>query len=205
MLYRTLTIVGFTTVLAAGCRNNGQTPVDLSSGSSDMATGGDMAKNYVNSDIKTMRNGASGDFSLANVIALAVSPSGSSSPRLVVQDASGGDFSAILSRCSPTSTAHPCTVASTVIAPARSTTCTSWWLPRVAAPTVTGSSPTRARTRAASLSASKQRPPNGAIAIGTVSARAPAAVARSRSATQTRMLVRYHRRDVLDFFADKKL
>jgi hypothetical protein len=114
MLYRTLTLVGLATVLVAGCRNSTQTPVDLSMGG-DMATGGDMAKNYQTAaDIKTMRQGAKGDFSISSVIAIAVSPMATSSPRVIIQDASGGDFSAILARCSPTSTAHMCNVATTV-------------------------------------------------------------------------------------------
>lgn len=114
MFYRTLSVIGLATVLAAGCRNSTtNTAQDMTMGG-DMATGGDMAKHYVSSDIKTMRAGASGDFSLANVVAIAVSPMATTSPRLIVQDASGGDFSAILSRCSPTSTMHPCTVATTV-------------------------------------------------------------------------------------------
>lgn len=113
MFYRTLSIVGLATVLAAGCRNsNNQLPVDLST-AGDMATGGDMAKNYKASDIKTMRQGSSGDFVLANVIAIGVTPS-TGSPRIIVQDAAGGDFSGIQGRCSSTSMVHPCSVASTV-------------------------------------------------------------------------------------------
>jgi hypothetical protein len=109
-------MIGCAMLLAAGCRNTTtQQPPDLSmGGSTDMAGGADMAKNYKASDVKTMRQGKSGDFVLANLVAIAVSPSASSSPRIVVQDASGGDFSAIQGRCSPTSTTHPCSVASTV-------------------------------------------------------------------------------------------
>jgi hypothetical protein len=60
-----------------------------------------------------MRAGAPGDYELDDVVSIALIPS-VASPRLFVQDAAGGDFSAIETRCSSTSVAHPCTFAATV-------------------------------------------------------------------------------------------
>ncbi|HEX6836910.1 MAG TPA: hypothetical protein VF334_10085, partial [Polyangia bacterium] len=76
---------------------------------------GDMAmgKSYQPSTVAAMRQGASGDFELGGVISIGRSPS-TSSPRLFVQDAAGGDFSAIVTHCSSTSVTHPCAVAATV-------------------------------------------------------------------------------------------
>ena len=75
----------------------------------DMATG----KSYQRSTVAAMRQGAPGDFELDNVISIARTAS-TYSPRLYVQDAAGGDFSAIVTHCSSTSVSHPCAVASTV-------------------------------------------------------------------------------------------
>jgi hypothetical protein len=101
------------TMLAAGCRDNGPlTPVDLSNtgGGGDMAMAG---KNYTPASVAMMRQGAPGDYELADVVAIALTPS-SASPHLFVQDAGGGDYSAMEATCSSSSTSHPCTVASTV-------------------------------------------------------------------------------------------
>lgn len=118
-MYRTVSIFAFACALAgAGCRDNGTLqPADLS-GVTDMAggTGGggaDMAKNYMPSTIADMRKGAPGDYELDNVIAIALTPS-TGSPHLYVQDAAGGDFSAMETMCLTSSTSHPCTVATTV-------------------------------------------------------------------------------------------
>lgn len=118
-MYRTVSIFAFACALAgAGCRDNGTLqPADLSgAGGDDMAMGGggaDMQKNYQVATIAAMRQGSPGDYELDDVIAIALTPS-TTSPHLYVQDATGGDFSAIRTNCSATSTKHPCTVASTV-------------------------------------------------------------------------------------------
>ena len=124
MLYRNASIFAFACVLmVAGCRDNGTlTPADLSMGGGGTGgTGGgtgDMAvamKNYMPSTIAAMRQMPAGqnDFELDNVIAIALTPS-TKSPKLYVQDAAGGDFSAIEADCSSTSSSHMCNVASTV-------------------------------------------------------------------------------------------
>jgi hypothetical protein len=125
MLYRNASIFAFACMLGVvGCRDNGTlTPADLSmagggggggggggTGGGDMATAG---KTYTMATIAAMRGGAPGDYELDNVVAIALTPS-SKSPHLVVQDAVGGDFSAISMSCSSSSTSHPCTVATTV-------------------------------------------------------------------------------------------
>jgi hypothetical protein len=103
-----------------GCRDSGTlTPADLSmAGGGDSGTGGggDMAvagKTYTMATIAMMRGGAPGDYEMDDVVAIALTPS-SKSPKLVVQDSTGGDFSAIQLTCSGSSASHPCTVASTV-------------------------------------------------------------------------------------------
>ncbi len=69
---------------------------------------------YIASTIKAMRTGATnGCFELDGVVTLGVTPQ-AGNPRLFVQDATGGDYSAMLAKCSSTSTTHPCTVASAV-------------------------------------------------------------------------------------------
>lgn len=99
-----------------GCRDNGGPlqPVDLSmQGGSDGGAGStDMAKNYQVASIAAMRQGAPGDYELDDVIAIALTPS-STSPHLFVQDAAGGDFSAIRTNCSANAS-PPCTMVSTV-------------------------------------------------------------------------------------------
>jgi len=119
MLYRKASIIAFACALAgAGCREEAPlTPVDLAmngggGGGVDMAMGGG-GKNYTTATIAAMRQGAPGDYELADVVAIALTPS-SASPHLYVQDAAGGDYSAISTNCSSTSMSHPCTVASTV-------------------------------------------------------------------------------------------
>lgn len=111
--------------LVVGCGGGGgSTPVDSkltdgpalvdSSSNTDAATACSLG--YTSSSIASMRMGTmTGCFALTNVVTLGVTPS-MKSPRLFVQDAAGGDFSAIMMRCSSTSTAHPCTVAATVAA-----------------------------------------------------------------------------------------
>ncbi len=122
MLYRNASIFAFACVLGAtaGCRDNGTLkPADLSmAGGGGGGTGGgmDMAMattNYTVATIAVMRGGAPGAYELDDVVAIGLTPS-AKSPKIFVQDAAGGDFSAVRANCSSTSTAHPCTVASTV-------------------------------------------------------------------------------------------
>ncbi len=69
---------------------------------------------YVSTSIASMRMGTkTGCFAITGAITLGVTPS-SKSPRLFVQDAAGGDFSALMMKCTTSSTTHPCTVAATV-------------------------------------------------------------------------------------------
>jgi hypothetical protein len=86
---------------------------DSPPGTPDASTAG-CAGTYTTSSIAAMRQGTvSGCFEMDNVVSIAVTPS-AGSPKLYVQDAGGGMYSAMLTSCSSTSTAHPCTVASTV-------------------------------------------------------------------------------------------
>jgi hypothetical protein len=71
---------------------------------------------YAPSSVAAMRQGtATGCFELDNVVSIALTPS-KGSPTLYVQDSGGGAFSAMRTKCSSTSTAHPCTVATQVAA-----------------------------------------------------------------------------------------
>jgi len=68
------------------------------------------------SSIAGMRQGTvSGCFTLTGVVSIGTTSS-KKSPRLFVQDPAGGDFSAMVTKCSSTSTAHPCSIATTVAA-----------------------------------------------------------------------------------------
>ena len=126
MLYRTISsfALACTVVAGAGCRDNGTLqPADLSGtggGSTDMAGGGggggggggDMApKSYAVSTVTAMRTaGAFGNFEIDNAVVVGVGPTGT---KMFVQDASGGDLSAIAVAC-PGSGTHMCTMSSTV-------------------------------------------------------------------------------------------
>jgi hypothetical protein len=106
-------------VVLFGCRSdNNSTPVDSHStidGTSSTDGNANACASYLTSPIATMRQGTPGCFKLENVISLGVTPS-TKSPQLFVQDAGGGDFSAMLTKCSSTSTAHPCSVNAAVAA-----------------------------------------------------------------------------------------
>jgi hypothetical protein len=127
---RNLALIGAAaaSLLVVGCRNdnNNVNPADFASGGPvDMAGSpqdgpsqqdgpSSMAcTTYTMTSIAAMRAGKPGCMELDNVVSTALTPS-TKSPRLFVQDAAGGDFSAMMVRCSSTSTAHPCSVASTV-------------------------------------------------------------------------------------------
>ena len=88
--------------------------IDATPGTPDAAS--NACTTYTATTIAAMRQQpATGCYEFDNVVTIGVTPS-THSPSLFVQDAAGGDFSAIKTRCSSTSTAHPCTVAATVAA-----------------------------------------------------------------------------------------
>jgi hypothetical protein len=92
--------------------NNGP---DAPPGTPDAAVAG-CAGVYTTSSVAAMRQGTvSGCFEMDNVISIGTTPS-TKSPKLYVQDAGGGMFSAMMTSCSSTSTAHPCTVSAQVAA-----------------------------------------------------------------------------------------
>jgi hypothetical protein len=66
-----------------------------------------MGKLYQHATVKQMRQGASGDFVLTGVVSIGLTPS-MSAPRLFFQDAGGGDFSAMVGKCSLGSPSRPC-------------------------------------------------------------------------------------------------
>lgn len=86
-------------------------------GSSD--TGGADAgtcPSYATSTIAAMRTaGVNGCFKFVNVVSIGLAPS-ATSPRLFVQDAGGGGYSAMMMTCSTTMATHLCPVASSVAA-----------------------------------------------------------------------------------------
>jgi hypothetical protein len=82
-------------------------------GNPDMGGSGACA-GYNATTIAAMRQGVHHACAhLDGVINIGLTPS-SKSPRLYVQDAAGGPFSAMGTKCSSTSTAHPCTVVGSV-------------------------------------------------------------------------------------------
>ena len=101
-----------------------------STGDMAVAQGGDMstatgcAGVYTTSTISTMRQGASGCYELDAVVTTAVNASAKKVVTFYVQDAAGGDYSAVRVVCSSTSTTHPCAAFSTAsaTAPAHSVT-----------------------------------------------------------------------------------
>jgi hypothetical protein len=109
-------------LIAAGCRGSqgaggggaggtgGGGGAGSGGGTGDMA--GPVAKSYMKTTIAAMRAPASAhtDVELDGVISIAKTPS-KGSPKIFVQDAAGGDFSAIIARCETTSMTHPCTMA----------------------------------------------------------------------------------------------
>jgi hypothetical protein len=67
---------------------------------------------YAMTTIASMRQATSGCYELDNVVSIAVTPTttNSKSVSIHVQDAAGGDYSAMKIGCSSSSTAHPCAV-----------------------------------------------------------------------------------------------
>ncbi len=108
-------------VATAGCRgNDASTTTDGSTQQHDAPVttgdGGSGCASYTVSTIAAMRQQThTGCYELDNVVTIGTSPS-TKSPQLYVQDAGGGDFSALKTKCSSTSTAHPCSIATMVAA-----------------------------------------------------------------------------------------
>jgi hypothetical protein len=108
-----LLCLGFLT--AAGCHGS-SSAAPKTPATPPMAPGGmTPATSYAETSIPEMRQGKPGAYEIGNAVVIGVTPS-SKSPRLFVQDPSGGDFSAMEVKCSTTSTSHPCadTTAATV-------------------------------------------------------------------------------------------
>ena len=101
-----------------------------SAGDMSVTPGGDMntatgcAGVYTTSTISTMRQGASGCHELDAVVTIAVNSSAKKVVKFYVQDAAGGDYSAVRVVCSSASTTHPCAAFATASAttPAHSVT-----------------------------------------------------------------------------------
>ncbi|MEO9195155.1 MAG: hypothetical protein ABI445_16010 [Polyangia bacterium] len=87
------------------------TPTDdmASASTADMGQAG-CGGVYMKSTIAAMRQGAPGCYELDGVVTLAVTPTTSTSKSVTfyVQDAAGGDYSAVRASCSSTSMSHPC-------------------------------------------------------------------------------------------------
>ena len=112
---------------SAGCRNSPTDELpDLSHKTGDMAVtgstddmtvvgGNDMSKAYTSTTISALRQGMhSGAFSLDNVVLIGFAGSKNSS-KLFVQDSAGGDFSALMAKCSFSSGSQPCPVFATAM------------------------------------------------------------------------------------------
>ena len=93
---------------------NSDAATDASSdtGAADAGT----CPSYATSTIAAMRTaGVNGCFKFVNVVSIGLAPS-ATSPRLFVQDAGGGGYSAMMMTCSTTMATHLCPVASSVAA-----------------------------------------------------------------------------------------
>ncbi len=83
----------------------GLCPLLLSSAACSSAT---ECTSYAETGIAALRTArGSGCFELKDVVVVARTPS-SKSPRLYLQDRAGGDFSAVMAKCDPASSSHPC-------------------------------------------------------------------------------------------------
>ena len=118
--------LGLVTATTPACRNETTTDLpDLKKAPGDMSVttsmddmtgggGGDMSKAYVDTTIAAMRMAAkAGPFRLTGVVTIGQAGS-KTSAKTYVQDAAGGDFSAMLLRCSTNSKSHPCAVSNTI-------------------------------------------------------------------------------------------
>ncbi len=116
-------LVACAPLFVSACRSSssnpdGSTAIDGSHIDSPVVdgAGSDACTTYTVSTVAAMRQAAKpGCFEFDNVISIGTTPS-TKSPQLYVQDAAGGDFSAMQTKCSSTSTSHPCTVAAAVAA-----------------------------------------------------------------------------------------
>jgi hypothetical protein len=105
-------------LLGSACGSSSSKNPDASNGSADAAV--DAAANacasYTTTSIATMRQSMPpGCYELDGVITLAITPS-TDSPTLYVQDAGGGSYSAVETKCVSSSMSHPCSVAAQVAA-----------------------------------------------------------------------------------------
>jgi hypothetical protein len=92
--------------------------VDASNGSADAAVdaNANACASYTTTSIATMRqNMPPGCYELDGVITLAITPS-ADAPTLYVQDAAGGTYSAVETKCIASSMTHPCAVSAQVAA-----------------------------------------------------------------------------------------
>ncbi|HET9991372.1 MAG TPA: hypothetical protein VFQ65_22735 [Kofleriaceae bacterium] len=79
-------------------------------------SGSNACVTYTVTTIAAMRQQThTGCYEFDNVISIGTTPS-TKAPVVYVQDAGGGDFSAMPTKCSSTSTSHPCSIATTVAA-----------------------------------------------------------------------------------------
>ena len=125
--------IGFIGLAGAGCRNDGGATggakdMTITGGNPDLTqtVSGDMAgvvdnpdmtkfgncTGFIPSTIAALRDPNAMNmhcYQLDNVVVVGLTPS-AKSPRIFVQDAAGGDYSALMGRCSSTSTSHPCPV-----------------------------------------------------------------------------------------------
>ena len=99
---------------------------DMGNSPGDMGPPAGCGGVYTKSTIAAMRQGMSGCYELDGVVTLAIVPTTTTSKvvKFYVQDASGGDYSAVRASCSSTSTTHPCPVFSTVKASSSARTVT---------------------------------------------------------------------------------
>jgi hypothetical protein len=115
-----MTLLAAVLVFACRSTDNNNTADSQGSGSgsgSNMGSGSgsDACTTYTATTIAAMRQGSThfGCFEFDNVTTVAVTSS-TKDPELFVQDAAGGNYSAMMGVCESTSTTHPCTTVSTV-------------------------------------------------------------------------------------------
>ena len=112
--------IGLLSATACGGGGGATTNVDAHRATVDgPATDGTVNANactsYTSGTIATMRMSTSGCYSLPDVVSIGTLSS-ATTPKLFVQDPAGGDYSAMLTTCSSTSTTHPCSVSAAVAA-----------------------------------------------------------------------------------------
>jgi hypothetical protein len=108
----------FIVLVASGCGSSSSSKNPDANGSADASVdaNANACTSYTQTSIASLRQGMPpGCYELDNVIALALTPS-TDSPTMYVQDAAGGAYSAVESKCSANSTSHPCSVSAQVAA-----------------------------------------------------------------------------------------